>query len=211
MDLNAFKKTPVMGIVRGTEISDITPLIETVIRSGLQTIEITMNTRDAVSIISEAVSVSQGRISIGAGTVLSDEDLEKALSAGAEFVVMPVCDEKVVKTCAKNKIPVFPGAITPSEVLRAWSYGASMVKIFPSSFYGPKYFKALKGPLDKIELMAVGGVNLKNIKEYFDCGAGAVAFGASIFKKDLLAKKDFRTIGRLVKDFVETVKRASNR
>ncbi len=206
MDIKRFKELPLMGIVRGVDIGDIGALIESVIKAGLKTIEITMNTPCAAGIISEAVNIAGGRIDVGAGTVLSRADLEGALTAGAGFIVMPTLIENVMNYCVRNDIPVFPGALTPQEVFNAWDKGATMVKVFPSGVFGPKYIKELKGPFDKVKLMAVGGVRCENIGEYFSCGADAVAFGGSVFSKEWLRKKDFASIGRLVREYVEAVK-----
>jgi 2-dehydro-3-deoxyphosphogluconate aldolase/(4S)-4-hydroxy-2-oxoglutarate aldolase len=208
VDISRFKKLPLMGILRGVKQEDVGPLVKAVLAAGLETIEVTMNTLGASDIIREMVEVSGGSLTIGAGTVLSLEDLDEALSAGASFIVMPVCDEKIVSVCKERNIPVFPGALTPQEVLNAWNLGVSMVKVFPSSLFGPKYFKELKAPLDKIEIMAVGGVRLDNINEYFSRGASAVAFGASVFKKELLDKKDFSSIEATIRSYVEEVKKA---
>ena len=197
-----------MGILRGIKLEDVGPLVEAAASAGLETIEVTMNTPGAADIIRKMVEVSGGRLTIGAGTVLSLEDLNEALSRGASFIVMPVCNEEIVDVCKEKQIPVFPGALTPQEVVRAWELGVSMVKVFPSSLFGPKYFKELKAPLDKIEIMAVGGVRLDNISEYFSSGASAVAFGASVFKKELLDKKDFKAIETTIRSYVEEVKKA---
>ena len=206
MDVDRFSRLPLMGIVRGITLFHIEPLIETVIEAGLETIEVTMNTPDAASIISKACDVSRGRITIGAGTVLSEKELKDALDAGASFIVLPNSEEDVVISCVEKSIPVFPGALTPSEVLKAWKMGSTMVKVFPSSAFGPPYIKELKGPFGDVKLMAVGGVRLENIEEYFSSGADAVAFGGSVFKKEWLLKGDFTSIGKLVKKYVEAVR-----
>ncbi len=205
MDTELFKELPLMGIVRGVSLDDTEELIEAVIGAGLGTIEITMNTPEAARMISKARDVAGGRIAVGAGTVLSKKDLDEALAAGATFIVTPVPDREVAVSCVERGIPVFPGALTPSEVLDAWDAGATMVKVFPCGLFGPKYIKELKGPFDKIKLMAVGGVRPDNVEEYFSCGADAVAFGASVFKKEWLEKKDFSSIGNLVAQFVKAV------
>ena len=207
MNIEHFEKFPLLGIVRGIAPGDVEPLIESVIDAGLETLEITMNTPSAPELIKKAMNVSKGRLVIGAGTVLSKKDLKAALKAGASFIVMPACVQEVMKECVKKKIPVFPGALTPQEVFNAWESGAAMVKVFPAGLFGPAYIKELKGPFDKIKLMAVGGVRPDNIGEFFSSGASAVAFGASVFKKDLLEKKDFQEIERLVSEYVDGVKR----
>ena len=203
MDLNRFKKKPVLGILRGVDPGVIEPLTETVIAAGLEAIEITMNTKGAAGLISKMVRFAKDRIAVGAGTVLDKNSLEEALSAGATFIVSPVLVEDVVKRCVANKVPVFPGALTPQEIFNAWNAGATMVKVFPSNFFGPEYFRELRGPFDDIKLLACGGVTPENMKEYFDCGASAIAFGASVFKKEWLAKGDFASLGTAVKRYMD--------
>jgi 2-dehydro-3-deoxyphosphogluconate aldolase/(4S)-4-hydroxy-2-oxoglutarate aldolase len=131
---------------------------------------------------------------IGAGTVLTLKDLKTALSAGATFVVSPVVVPAVIGYCAKRKIPVFPGALVPQDVYAAWQAGATMVKVFPAGCFGPEYFKELKGPFDKIDLLACGGVTPENTKAYFKNGASAIAVGSSVFSKDWLTAKKFHLI-----------------
>jgi len=162
-----------------------------------------MNTKGAAGMIDKMARLSKGRITVGAGTVLDRNSLQEAVDAGATFIVSPVLVEDVVKYCVKNRIPVFPGALTPQEVYNAWNAGATMVKVFPSNFFGPEYFKELKGPFDGIKLLACGGVTPENIKDYFTNGASAVAFGASVFKKEWLAKGDFASVGAEVKRYMD--------
>jgi len=203
MDVASFKKKPILGILRGVELGLIEPLIETVIAAGLSTLEITMNTPGAAGLIKQARQVAGSRLTLGAGTVLSRQDLKSALNSGASFIVLPVLVRDVVKCCVKSKIPVFPGALTPQEIYQAYEAKATMVKVFPAQFLGPEYFRQVKGPFDKIELLACGGVTSRNLKDYFNCGASAVTFGASIFRKDWLAARDFWSIGQAVKEFIE--------
>ncbi len=103
----------------------------------------------------------------------------------------------------KNKIAVFPGALTPQEVHIAWEEGATMVKVFPAKFFGPEYFREIKGPFDDIELLACAGVTPWNLREYFSCGSSAAAFGASVFKKEWLQKKDYSKISNAIKRYIQ--------
>lgn len=207
MDITKFKKTPIMGILRGISIDLIEPLVETVISAGLATIEITMNTKDADKIIRNAVKTARGRLMIGAGTVLNPELLKAGLDSGATFIVTPVLIDEVTDYCVKNVIPIFPGALTPTEVHRAWNAGATMVKVFPAGVFGPSYFKELKGPFNNIELMACGGVTAGNVRSYFAEGASAVTFGASIFKEDWLGRGYLKRIELSIRKLVtEAVK-----
>jgi 2-dehydro-3-deoxyphosphogluconate aldolase/(4S)-4-hydroxy-2-oxoglutarate aldolase len=202
MDINNFKKLPIIGILRGVKAEAIEPLTDAIISSGLKTIEITMNTPDAPKLIRQIANFSKSRISVGAGTVLTMDHLHAALDSGATFIVMPVLVNNIVEHCVKNKIPVFPGALTPQEVYNAWASGATMVKIFPAGYFGPSYFKELKGPFKDIELLACGGVNPENIKQYFDAGASAAAFGASIFKKEWLEQAKLPFVTDAIKNLI---------
>jgi 2-dehydro-3-deoxyphosphogluconate aldolase/(4S)-4-hydroxy-2-oxoglutarate aldolase len=203
MDVATFKQQPILGILRGIGPEALEPLIETIARAGLKTIEITMNTAGAAGLIRRARALSKKRLVVGAGTVLDMKSLRSALDAGATFIVTPVLVRDVMAHCVKNHIPVFPGALTPQEIWTAWQSGATMVKVFPSNFFGPEYFKEIKGPFDDVELLACGGVTPQNMKTYFASGADAVSFGASVFQKQRLARKEFKVIGQVIKKYVD--------
>lgn len=205
MDISRFKQLPIMGILRGGTPDIIEPLVETVVSSGLETMEIAMNTPGASVLIRGMAQAARQRLAVGAGTVLTMEDLQTALDAGAMFIVQPTLVREVVEYCAKNAIPVFPGALTPQEIYNAWCAGATMVKVFPAKFFGPAYFKEIKGPFQDVELLACGGVTADNIRSFFAGGASAVAFGGSLFKKEWLEAREFSRIGKgieaLIKEF----------
>ena len=147
------------------------------------------------------VKISDDRLTIGAGTILTLEDLHLALDSGATFIVSPVLVVEVVEYCVKNNIPVFPGALTPQEIYNAWDRGATMVKVFPAKFFSPAYIEEIKGPFQDIEILACGGVSAENIGEFFSSGASAVAFGGSIFKKEWLKDRKFL----LVRNAIQTL------
>ena len=203
MDLLEFKKQPIIGIVRGVKLEQIEPLIEAVIASGLGTLEITMNTQNAAQLIQKAKKIAQKRLMLGAGTVLNMDSLRSALDSGATFILMPTLVEDVLGYCVKKKIPVFPGALTPQEIYSVWREGATMVKVFPAKFFGPTYFREIKGPFNDIELLACAGVTPQNLREYFACGASAVAFGGSVFTKERLQNKDYTSITSTIKTYLE--------
>jgi len=205
MDVTKFKQKPIMGILRGIELEQIEPLIEAVISGGLETLEITMNTEGASQLIRTASKIAQKRLMLGAGTVLDMDSLKTALHSGATFIVMPVLIKDVLAYCVKNQIPVFPGALSPQEIYSAWKDGATMVKVFPAKLFGPEHFREIKGPFNDIELMAVSGVTAQNMREYFTCGASAVAFGASVFKKDWLQNKDYPSITYAIKEYIQQI------
>lgn len=197
---------PVLGILRGIQEKDILPLSEIFVKTGLRHVEITMNTRGATNLIDMMIKASSGKLMVGAGTVLNEDQLEEALQAGARFIVSPSTRESIVKRCVSMGIPVFPGALTPTEVHLAWEMGATMVKLFPSGMYGPGYIKALKGPFDSLKIMAVGGINEQTVSKYFLHGADAVAFGAGVVRPNLLEEGRFDLIEEKIRFFLDQCK-----
>ena len=203
MDVDRFRRLPVMGILRGGDLSLVEPLVETVVAAGLETIEITMNTAGATEMLARTREVAGDRLMVGAGTVLSRAELDAALDAGATFVVSPTLVRDVVARCVELDVPVFPGALTPQEIHEAWRAGATMVKVFPAKFFGPDYLSEIKGPFAAIELLPCGGVSADNLTAFFDAGASAVAFGGSVFRPRWLADRDFDRIGEGIRRLVE--------
>lgn len=200
--LTKFEKLPLLAILRGITEDHIEPIADICKNTGLTAIEITMNTKNAATLITLMKQKANSAFSVGAGTVVNTKDLDIAIKAGAEFIVMPIIEPKVIRACVSQNIPVFPGAFTPSEIYKAWELGATMVKVFPSSIVGPKYFKEIKGPFNLIKLLACGGISETTIKDFFTNGADAAAFGASIFKQEWLEKKEFNRIEDEIKKLI---------
>ena len=191
-----------MGIIRGLPVDRAAGFAGCVVSSGLKTLEVTMNTDSAGEVLKIIKKTAGEKLMLGAGTVLTVDDLKEALDCGAGFIVLPTLVKEVVEQCVKKNVPVFPGALSPQEIHQAWLAGATMVKVFPAKFFGPTYFKEIKGPFNEIELLACGGVNAGNIKEFFSCGASAAAFGGSIFRKDLIESENFGAIERSIKELI---------
>ncbi|MFH1783435.1 MAG: bifunctional 4-hydroxy-2-oxoglutarate aldolase/2-dehydro-3-deoxy-phosphogluconate aldolase [bacterium] len=207
MDISRFRKLPLMGIMRGVPAEAAEPVCEAVVESGLETLEVAMNTPDAPEVLRRMVKAAGERLTIGAGTVINEKTLHAALECGATFIVLPVVVPEVVSHCVRQKIPVFPGALTPSEIYRAASCGATMVKVFPARCFGPDYFREIKGPLNDIDLLACGGVGSDNIRSFFNAGASAVAFGGRAFRKDWIEKKEFSRITDYIKALIEAFRK----
>ena len=196
MLVDLLASTPFLGILRGIRAQAIDPLVEAMVPAGLKALEITMNTEAAPTLIRHMIRAADGRLSVGAGTVLSMPDLRGALDAGAQFIVSPTLVPEVVAYCATHGIPVFPGALTPQEILAAHRAGATMVKLFPAGALGPEYVREIKGPFQDIRLLACGGVNPGNVQSYFEHGASAVAFGGGVFQPALLEAGNYEEIAR---------------
>lgn len=188
---NMFADMPVVGILRNFSLVQIQNIIPGFVRSGLTTVEVTMNTIGATDIISYLSKTYKNSLNVGAGTVCNLADLECALEAGAQFVVTPAINEEVIKRCIALEIPIFPGAFTPTEILKAWSLGASLVKLFPGGLLGVDYLKELRGPLPQVKLLPTGGVNLVNSITFFEAGAAGVGMGGRLFDRKLVEACDW--------------------
>ncbi|MCF0058655.1 bifunctional 4-hydroxy-2-oxoglutarate aldolase/2-dehydro-3-deoxy-phosphogluconate aldolase [Dyadobacter sp. CY356] len=198
-----FDKAPIVGIIRNLSLDEVKQIIPIFREAGLTTLEITMNTPGAEEIIRYACEFESEGLNIGAGTVCTKDDLEIALDAGAQFIVTPVISKKVIKYCVKKGIPVFPGGFTPTELYNAWSYGATMVKIYPATSLGPEYIKDLKAPLDKIKVLPTGGIKLENMSEFLKAGADGLGIGGQLFDKKFIKDKDWTGLKLHFQKFVE--------
>jgi len=155
--------------------------VEAVLEGGVSIFEITMTVPGAVELIRSLVQRFGSRALIGAGTVLSVEDANACIDAGARFIVSPGFDPATVRAAIDREVAVMPGALTPTEVIAAWRAGADMVKVFPcSALGGAKYLKALRGPLPQVKLLPTGGVSLATVAEYVAAGAAALGIGSEL-------------------------------
>ncbi|MEO9476578.1 MAG: bifunctional 4-hydroxy-2-oxoglutarate aldolase/2-dehydro-3-deoxy-phosphogluconate aldolase [Cyclobacteriaceae bacterium] len=189
-DITTFcNKGPIVGILRGNTLDEAEFIADCYVQAGLYALEITMNTKGVGEIIS-VLSTKYPQLTIGAGTVCKPEDLDNAISYGAQFIVTPIIDEMVISKAVEHGVPIFPGAYTPSEIYKAWSLGATAIKIFPATTLGPGYVKDVLAPLNEIKLLPTGGVARDNIKAFFDAGAFGVGMGSSLIDKKMLAQRD---------------------
>ena len=186
-----FNQAPIVGIIRHLSADDVRLILPVYQDAGLTTIEVTMNTPGAERILQEASQQYPTGLNIGAGTVCSEDDLDRALAAGAQFIVTPIIQKKVIRACVKQGIPIFPGAFTPSEIYKAWTLGATMVKVFPTTALGPGYIRDVKAPLSQLKLMPTGGITLTNLRDFLNAGADGLGIGSHLFDKTLIADKNW--------------------
>lgn len=191
-----------MGILRGVTEDSLTGVLDAMIAGGLRFAEVTLNTPNAPRLIEQADKLYSSSMCLGAGTVLSIDDARIAADSGAQFIVAPTLNEEVAAFCKEQNLAYFPGALTPTEIEKAWNAGAVMVKVFPASQMGPNYFKIIKGPFQDIRLMAVGGINPENVSDYLSAGADAVALGGSILSPSRMREKSFSLIQNEIEVFL---------
>lgn len=203
-----FRQTPIVGIMRHLLPDDVSYLLPIYQQAGLTTIEVTMNTPGAEVILQNALRQFPTGLNIGAGTVCTEDDLDRALSAGAQFIVTPILRKKIIRACVDRGVPIFPGAFTPSEIYKAWSLGASMVKVFPTTTLGPSYITDVKAPLPQLKLLPTGGITTSNMNDFLRAGADGLGIGSHLFDKTLIREKDGSA---LAAHFGEFVKQLANR
>jgi len=203
---SAFEKIPVVGILRGTSVEESHFIASTYQQQGFYTLEVTMNTPMVEEIII-TLSEEYPELCIGAGTVCSVSDLDKAIAAGARFIVTPILNNAVIRACVEANIAVFPGAYTPTEIYQAWQLGATAVKVFPATQLGPTYLKNVLAPLNSLKLIPTGGVSLDNLKSYFRAGAYGVGMGSSLLQKQYISDKDSEGLGQHFLTIKEEIQR----
>jgi len=195
-------ESKVIAVIRMTDPRQLGQVVEAIRAGGVKAVEITMTVPGAAAVIRDLVRTKPADGLVGAGTVLDAAAAETVLDAGAEFIVSPVTDFNVVRLCRARRVLVVPGAYTPTEILAAWKVGADIVKVFPATSLGPKFFRDLKGPLPDIRLMPTGGVSLENAKDFIAHGACAVAVGTALLDKKLIEAGDWEGLTRKARDLV---------
>lgn len=199
-------RTGIIAILRASSSEQLIEAAEALYAGGIVAVEVTLTTPGALQVIEQARVKQNSEMIFGAGSILDAESARAAILAGAQFIVSPACNTKVIELCRRYSVPVFPGAYTPTEIITAWEAGADMVKIFPASIGGPAYIKALKAPLPQVEMVPVGGVELENTASFIQAGAAAVGVGSTLINDKLLKKRDFAAITTLAQKFLSQVK-----
>lgn len=198
----------IIAIVRGLYDEDCLHLAEALYAGGIEMMEVTFDQSHPESLDRTSNTIKKlneqlgDRMAFGAGTVTSVEMLELAESAGAQFIVSPDTNEAVIRKTVADGLVSMPGAMTPTEILAAHSYGADFVKVFPVTSLGVSYIKAIRGPINHIRLLAVGGVNEKNISEFLSAGLVGAGVGGNLVNKQWIANGEFDRITALAKEFV---------
>jgi len=203
--IEAIKENKIIAIVRGVKASTAINIAETLYSGGVKLIEVTFNTPGAAEMIAVIKKAMQDKMYVGAGTVLDSETAKTAIDSGAEFILSPSLDKGMISTCNRYGKVSIPGIATPTEAVKAMQWGADLIKLFPAAELGHKYLKSIKGPLDHIEIIAVGGINLDNVIKFIEAGSVGVGIGSSLVDKKLVAAADFRTIKKRAKQFIQLI------
>lgn len=205
------KDKKIVVVVRGVYGEDCIKLANALYEGGIELMEVTFDqsseenqkkTAETIALVNEAM---QGKVLMGAGTVTTLKMLDAAYNAGAKFIVSPDMNPEIIKATVQKGMVSMPGAMTPTEILTAYTSGADFVKVFPVLNLGSAYIKAVRGPLNHIPLLAVGGVNEKNIGEFIKAGACGAGVGGNLVNKEWIANGEFDKITELAKEFIKNI------
>src|SRR5437762_11110020 len=198
----------VVAVIRAPSKEVLIDIANALLEGGVPAIEVTMSTPKAIAGIEALADKLGDRAVVGVGTCLDAATARDAIAAGAQFVVSPAFDPEVVATTRRYGKISIPGAYTPTEILRAWTAGADVIKVFPATTLGPGYFKDILAPLPQLKLTPTGGVDIKTTPEWIKAGAVCVGAGTALVPKDAMAKSDWNTITSNARAFIEAVKSA---
>jgi len=203
--LEEFSKIGIIPVIALKDASDAEPLAKALIDGGLPCAEVTFRT-DAAEESIRIMAEKYPQMLVGAGTVLTTEQVDRAVNAGAKFIVSPGINPKVVSYCVKKKIPVMPGCANPSDIELAMELGLDVVKFFPAETNGGlPAIKAMSAPYHKMRFMPTGGINAKNIKSYLDFKKIIACGGSWMVNKDMVKAKDWDGITALTREAVSAM------
>ena len=198
----------IVPVVRAASADEAMRAIDAIMEGGINVLEITMTVPGAVKVIEEVVTRYGSDVLVGAGTVLDPETARACILAGSQFVVSPALNLETIAMCRRYGVPICPGALTPTEVITAWTAGGDFVKIFPcGSMGGASYLKNLKGPLPQVKMIPTGGVNLETTPEFLKAGACAVAVGGELIDAKTIAEGRYEVFEERARQFMAVVKK----
>ena len=205
------EENKIIVIMRGFSTEQLIASVDAMEKGGIRLVEVTFDQTGATSDDTTAAYIRtlkkhfEGRVRVGAGTVMTEKQVEMAYNAGAEFIMSPDCYEAVIKRTRELGMVSIPGAFTPTEAANAHRFGADFVKLFPNSEVKVSYLKALVAPLSHIKFLAVGGVNHENMAEYFAAGAKGIGVATAIADKRSIFAGDYEDITRRARLFTSQI------
>jgi 2-dehydro-3-deoxyphosphogluconate aldolase / (4S)-4-hydroxy-2-oxoglutarate aldolase len=206
--LKQISEAGVVAVIRAKSTDQLIGITQALLSGGVPSIEVTMTTPNAIAGIQTLADKFGDAAVIGVGTVTDPATARDAIAAGAQYVVSPILDIEIVDTVTRLGKIMIPGAFTPTEIFRAWSAGADVVKVFPATSLGPCYFRDILAPLPQLRLTPTGGVDLKNAADWIKAGAVFLGAGSSLISKDALATDNWSSVTANAKAFVETIRAA---
>jgi 2-dehydro-3-deoxyphosphogluconate aldolase/(4S)-4-hydroxy-2-oxoglutarate aldolase len=205
--LNRIKSEKVIALIRADSPASLLDCARALSAGGLNCIELTMTTPGALDMCAQ-VARELPQVLLGLGTVLDAETARAGIAAGAKFIVTPAVRPAVIAACRDAGVPIFSGALTPTEACTAWDAGADVIKIFPAEFFGPAYIKSLKAPFPKMQFLPTGGVTPETVGDFLKAGAFATAAGSALVLPAALKAGDWAAITARARQFVVAAAKA---
>lgn len=199
--LSKIRTEKVIALIRAENSDGLLDCAKALADGGLTSIELTMTTPGAIRMLEKATAELPDFL-FGLGTVLDAETARMGILAGARFIVTPALRPDVITLCQRYSVPIFSGALTPTEVVNAWEAGADAAKIFPAEFFGPAYIKSLKAPFPHMQFLPTGGVTPETVGDFLKAGAFATAAGSSLVPVAALKSGDWAAITARAQQFV---------
>jgi 2-dehydro-3-deoxyphosphogluconate aldolase/(4S)-4-hydroxy-2-oxoglutarate aldolase len=190
----AVTTTRVIAILRAENASRAEAVVDVLLENGIRSLELTLTTSGVLDVVRRLAARVPDGTDIGVGTVLTADEVDRAVDAGARFVVSPSVDPAVIQAATRHGIASYPGAFTPTEIHAAWSAGASAVKLFPAGSLGPDYLKAVRAPLPDIPLVPTGGVAVEAAGAWLSAGATALGLGSPLIGDALTPDGDLEAL-----------------
>jgi 2-dehydro-3-deoxyphosphogluconate aldolase / (4S)-4-hydroxy-2-oxoglutarate aldolase len=206
--LDKVKELGLLAVIRGPSADLTVKMVEALVAGGVKGIEITYSTPNAEEVVRTLAGKFGEQILLGMGTLTEPAQAVSAKSAGAMYLVSPMCDPDLVRAMVASGLPVMAGCLTPTEIYQTYKLGADVIKIFPGSLTGPSYIKAVHGPFPHIPMMPTGGVSASNVKDWFAAGAIAVGAGSELCPPVLAKEGRFDEITQKAVDFVKVIQDA---
>jgi len=196
----------IIAILRGEFGGREEDIAAVVLNAGITAIEVTLNSPGALDSILRLAKRFSAKMAVGAGTVLAAEEVDRAADVGAQFIVSPNCDARVITATKRRGLASFPGCFTPSEVVAAMQAGADAAKVFPAECLGPGFVKAMRGPLPQVRLVPTGGITPETTRTYLALGAWAVGAGSELLGKDVQSDRGLERLRERARAFTSAVK-----
>jgi 2-dehydro-3-deoxyphosphogluconate aldolase/(4S)-4-hydroxy-2-oxoglutarate aldolase len=197
----------IIAIIRADSSDQLIEAAEALFAGGVTAMEVTMTTPNALQVISDVTARFGNKILMGVGSVLDTETCRAAILAGAEFVVTPVTKPDVIRLANRYGKPIAAGAFSPTEALTAHESGADFIKLFPAEIGGPDYVKTLLAPLPMLQIIPTGGVTPETAPNFIRAGCVAVGAGSALVSREILAKRDWKTLKARAESFVVSVRK----
>ncbi|MGE5795911.1 MAG: bifunctional 4-hydroxy-2-oxoglutarate aldolase/2-dehydro-3-deoxy-phosphogluconate aldolase [Ignavibacteria bacterium] len=192
--INKIVENGAVAVIRLKDGSKFNKIAEALYAGGVASIELTMTTPNAFKLLEEASKIFNDKMMLGMGSVLNPKDAQRAIDAGAKYIVSPVFKKEILQTAHKNNTAVMPGCFSPTEIQTAYEEGADIIKVFPADIVGMAFFKAIKAPLPHLKLMPTGGVSLTNAGDWLKAGACAVGIGSALLNQKAIDENNFSVL-----------------